>query len=104
MSTKKEIEEQLHVEKEESEQLERELQRMLARLKYTQNELEERANAMTNKTEFRANKTVYVAEEKKIAKLNGRPLKENDPDVLEWLEDVSQHLKIIDEKDAHIVF
>ena len=104
MSTKEEIEEQLNIEKEKSEQLERELQRMHARLKDTQNELEERANEMTNKTEFRANKTVYVAREKKIAKLNGRPVRENDPDVSEWLEDVSQHLKIIDDKDAQISF
>ena len=104
MSTKEEIEEQLNIEKEKSEQLERELQRMHARLKDTQNELEERANEMTNKTEFRENNAVYVAREKKIARLNGRPVRENDPDISVWLEDVSQHLKIIDDKDAHIVF
>ena len=84
--------------------MERELLRMHASLKDTQNELEERANEMTNKTEFRANKTVYVAREKKIARLNGRPVREIDPDVSEWLEDVSQHLKITDDKDAQIRF
>ena len=42
---------------------------MPARLKDTQNELEERANEMTNKTKCRANKAVYVAREKKIARL-----------------------------------
>ena len=104
MSTKEEIEEQLNIEKEKSEQLERELQRMHARLKDTHNELEERANEMTNKTEFRGNKTVYVAREKKMARLNGRPVRENDPDVSELFEDVSQHLKIIDDKDAQISF
>ena len=58
----------------------------------------------TNKTEFRENNAVYVRREKKIARLNGRPVRENDPDISVWLEDVSQHLKIIDDKDAHIVF
>ena len=66
--------------------------------------MEEKANELTNKTEFRPNKAVYVAREKKIARLNGRPVKENDPDISEWLKDVSQHLKIIDDKDAQISF
>ena len=58
----------------------------------------------TNKTEFRENNAVYVRREKKIARLNGRPVRENDPDISVWLEDVSQHLKIIDDKDSQISF
>ena len=42
--------------------------------------------------------------EKQIARLNGRSVRENDPNVSELLEDVSQHLKIIDDKDAQIGF
>ena len=34
--------------------------------------------------------------EKQIARLNGRSVRENDPNVSELLEDISQHLKIID--------
>ena len=40
---------------------------MHGRLKDTENELEEKANEMTNITEFRENKTVYVVREKKFA-------------------------------------
>lgn len=37
------------------------------------------------KCDSNPNQTVYVAREKKIARLSGRPVKESDPDVAERL-------------------
>jgi hypothetical protein len=51
----------------------------------------------------KGNKTV-VAREKKIAKLNGRPVKESDPDVSEWLQDAEQQFRIIYDENAKIDF
>lgn len=59
---------------------------------------------MKQKSDLNPNKTVYVAREKKNARLRGRPVKESDPDVAEWLDDARQHLKVINDNDARIDF
>ncbi|XP_062593160.1 uncharacterized protein LOC134254638 [Saccostrea cucullata] len=104
MSTKREMKELLELEKEKSEQLESEIATLHQRLKKTESALSLKEIEMKYKHEPKPNKTVYVAREKKIARLCGRPVKESDPDVAEWLDDARQHLKVIDDEDAKIDF
>ena len=40
-------------------------------------------------------KTVYISKDRKLQKFSGRPIKETDPSVEEWAEDVSYHIKNI---------
>ena len=42
-------------------------------------------------------KTVYISKDKKFS---GRPMKETDPSVEKWNEDLSYHLKNITTKEA----
>lgn len=49
-------------------------------------------------------KTVYISKDRKLQKFSGHPLKDTDPSVEEWVEDVSYHLKNISGKEAQLEF
>ena len=49
-------------------------------------------------------KTVYISKERKLQKFSGRPVKDTDPSVEEWIEDVTYHIKNISTKEAQIEF
>ena len=49
-------------------------------------------------------KTVYISKDRKLQKFSGRPVKETDPSVEEWAEDVSYHIKNISGNEAQIEF
>lgn len=104
MPTKNEIKELFDREREKSDQLESEVLLLHRRLKKAEHELSLKDEEMKQKRDSNPNKTVFVAREKKIARLCGRPVKESDPDVAEWLDDARQHLKVINDNDARIDF
>ncbi|MCG8049520.1 MAG: zinc finger domain-containing protein [Candidatus Thiodiazotropha endolucinida] len=49
-------------------------------------------------------KTVYISKDRKLQKFSGRPVKETDPSVEEWIEDVSYHINNITSPEAKIEF
>lgn len=57
-----------------------------------------------SKTPKIESKTVYISKDKKLQKFSGRPVKESDPSVEEWLQDMQYHLKNISGLEAQIEF
>ena len=47
----------------------------------------------------KSTKTVYVANEKPFTKLSGRPTKDKDPIISDWLEDAREHLVTIPDEN-----
>ena len=52
----------------------------------------------------KSTKTVYVAKEKPFTKLSGRPTKDKDPIISDWLEDAREHLVTIPDEKSRIDF
>jgi hypothetical protein len=52
----------------------------------------------------KSTKTVYVANEKPFTKLSGRPTKDKDPIISDWLEDAREHLVTIPDEKSRIDF
>ncbi|CAG2252037.1 unnamed protein product [Mytilus edulis] len=52
----------------------------------------------------KSTKTVYVAKERPFTKLSGRPEKDKDPIISDWLEDAREHLVTIPDEKAKIDF
>ena len=52
----------------------------------------------------KSTKTVYVAKEKPFTKLSGRPTKDKDPIISDWLEDAREHLVTIPDEKSKIDF
>ncbi|CAC5383311.1 unnamed protein product [Mytilus coruscus] len=50
----------------------------------------------------KSTKTVYVAKERPFTKLSGRPTKDRDPMISDWLEDSREHLVTIPDEKAKI--
>lgn len=47
---------------------------------------------------------VYLKSERKMPKLSGRPLKDSDPDVEEWIADMREHIGSIPSKEGQVDF
>lgn len=45
-------------------------------------------------------KTIYVARERKIPTLKGRPVSSLDPEVTDWIDDVKRHIKTLSSQGA----
>ncbi|VDI56998.1 Hypothetical predicted protein [Mytilus galloprovincialis] len=52
----------------------------------------------------KTSKPVYIAREKKLSKISGRPTKETDPLISDWTEDATEHLSTFSDEKARVEF
>ena len=68
-------------------------------------ELEDAMKKMTASSSQKVeSKTYFISKDRKLSKFSGRPQKDTDPNVEEWIEDVKYHLKNISGNDAQVEF
>lgn len=68
-------------------------------------ELEDAMKKMTASSSPKVeSKTYFISKDRKLSKFSGRPQKDTDPNVEEWIEDVKYHLKNISGNDAQVEF
>jgi len=99
MTTVEELQDRLIFQSGKAESLEKDLIQAKMLIEKLNADLEK-----TKDTSASTHKTVFIAREKKLAKLCGRPVSINDPEINEWIQDASQHLKTIDSVDAQLDF
>ncbi|MCG8048333.1 MAG: zinc finger domain-containing protein [Candidatus Thiodiazotropha taylori] len=66
--------------------------------------LEDAMKKMSASSSKVESKTFFISKDRKLAKFSGRPQKDSDPNVEEWIEDVKYHLRNISGNDAQVEF
>lgn len=91
------------------EQLENKLKEQLAILTKEKEENERLRYELTINSKLiehlqKATKPVYVSREKKLNKFSGRPIKDSDLSVSDWIEDAREHLSTISDEKIKVEF
>lgn len=68
--------------------------------------LQKKVSTLVESTESKENPTpvVYVKSERKFPKFGGYPEKDTDPDVIDWISEMREHIRGTTSKDRHTDF
>ncbi|KAK3104739.1 hypothetical protein FSP39_008981 [Pinctada imbricata] len=66
--------------------------------------LQQKLAAMETKPSQATPSVVYMKSDRKFSKFGGRPVKESDPIVDEWIADMRDYIRSVPSKDSHVGF